>query len=42
MLPAAVKKAPWTDMHGYSWRSARFAEYANTGPGAGRARTARS
>ncbi|MEV7177609.1 pectinesterase family protein [Kitasatospora sp. NPDC093679] len=35
VLPAAVEKAPWTDMHGYSWRSARFAEYANTGPGAG-------
>lgn len=35
-LPAAVKSAtPWTDMGGFSWRSARFAEYANTGPGAG-------
>ncbi|MCX5208287.1 pectinesterase family protein [Kitasatospora sp. NBC_00240] len=35
-LPAAVKSAaPWTDMGGFSWKSARFAEYANTGPGAG-------
>ncbi|MEV6208962.1 pectinesterase family protein [Kitasatospora sp. NPDC051914] len=35
VLPAAVKTAaPWTDMGGFSWKSARFAEYANTGPGA--------
>ncbi|MFD9372822.1 pectinesterase family protein [Streptomyces sp. NPDC060020] len=35
-LPAAVKSdGPWTDMGGFSWKSARFAEYANTGPGAG-------
>ncbi|MFJ7269657.1 pectinesterase family protein [Streptomyces sp. NPDC099050] len=35
-LPAAVKtQGPWTDMGGFSWKSARFAEYANTGPGAG-------
>nr|MDT0519730.1 pectinesterase family protein [Streptomyces sp. DSM 41633] len=35
-LPAAVKtEGPWTDMGGFSWKSARFAEYANTGPGAG-------
>ncbi|MFH8803061.1 pectinesterase family protein [Streptomyces sp. NPDC017936] len=33
-LPAAVKSAPWTDMSGFSWRDARFAEYRNTGPGA--------
>lgn len=34
-LPAAVKTAgPWTDMSGFSWKSARFAEYANTGAGA--------
>ncbi|MFI9812511.1 pectinesterase family protein [Saccharothrix variisporea] len=26
---------PWTDMGSTSWRSARFFEYANTGPGAG-------
>ncbi|MEU7062796.1 pectinesterase family protein [Streptomyces sp. NPDC046161] len=35
-LPAAVKRqAPWSDMGGFAWKSARFAEYANTGPGAG-------
>ena len=35
VLPAAIKTAqPWTDMSGFSWRSARFFEYANTGPGA--------
>ncbi|NUO59997.1 MAG: hypothetical protein HOV78_25310 [Hamadaea sp.] len=33
-LPAAIKSAPWTDMSGFSWRDARFGEYANTGPGA--------
>ncbi|RRR77762.1 pectinesterase family protein [Streptomyces sp. RP5T] len=33
-LPAAVKTAPWTDMSGFSWKDARFAEYRNTGPGA--------
>ncbi|MEV1064969.1 pectinesterase family protein [Streptomyces sp. NPDC050263] len=32
--PAAVKSAPWTDMSGFSWRDARFAEYRNHGPGA--------
>jgi hypothetical protein len=26
---------PWTDMSGNSWRNARFAEYRNTGAGAG-------
>jgi pectinesterase len=26
---------PWTDMSGFSWRNARFAEHRNTGPGAG-------
>lgn len=25
---------PWTDMSGFSWRTARFAEYGNTGPSA--------
>jgi pectinesterase len=35
VLPAAIKPAPWTDMSGFSWRDARFAEYRNTGPGAG-------
>ncbi|SER12753.1 pectate lyase [Lentzea xinjiangensis] len=34
-LPAAIKPAPWTDMSGFPWREARFAEYRNTGPGAG-------
>ncbi|WP_369390739.1 pectinesterase family protein [Streptomyces sp. CG1] len=35
VLPAAIKKAtPWTDMSGFSWKSARFASYADTGPGA--------
>ncbi|WP_306745268.1 pectinesterase family protein [Saccharothrix yanglingensis] len=33
-LPAAVKTAPWTDMSGFSWRDARFAEFRNSGPGA--------
>jgi pectate lyase len=33
-LAAAVKTAPWTDMSGFSWREARFAEYNNSGPGA--------
>ncbi|MFD7305678.1 pectinesterase family protein, partial [Streptomyces pharetrae] len=33
-LPAAVKASPWTDMSGFSWKDARFAEYRNTGPGA--------
>ncbi|MCI3277151.1 pectinesterase family protein [Streptomyces cylindrosporus] len=34
-LPAAVKTSPWTDMSGFSWKDARFAEYRNFGPGAG-------
>ncbi|KND24307.1 pectinesterase family protein [Streptomyces acidiscabies] len=33
-LPAAIKAAPWTDMSGFSWRDARFAEYRNHGAGA--------
>ncbi|MGY1584546.1 pectinesterase family protein [Streptomyces sp. MN13] len=33
-LPAAVKASPWTDMSGFSWKDARFAEYRNHGPGA--------
>ncbi|MEV7085686.1 pectinesterase family protein [Streptomyces sp. NPDC093085] len=34
-LPAAVRvAAPWTDFGSFPWRSARFSEYANTGPGA--------
>ncbi|MGI5460902.1 hypothetical protein ACQEWB_48645 [Streptomyces sp. CA-249302] len=36
-LPAAITAAqPWTDMTpDYSWKSARFSEYHNSGPGAG-------
>ncbi|MFE6285545.1 pectinesterase family protein [Streptomyces sp. NPDC057877] len=34
-LSAAVKPTPWTDMSGFSWKDDRFAEYNNTGPGAG-------
>ncbi|MFD4630888.1 pectinesterase family protein [Streptomyces sp. NPDC058284] len=34
-LGAAVKAAPWTDMGGFSWKDDRFAEYRNSGPGAG-------
>jgi pectinesterase len=33
-LPAAIKSSPWTDMGGFSWQDARFAEYRNNGPGA--------
>jgi pectin methylesterase-like acyl-CoA thioesterase len=35
VLPAAIKTAgPWTDMSGFSWTSARFFEYHNSGAGA--------
>lgn len=34
-LPAAIKSTPWTDMSGFSWKDARFAEYHNTGAGSG-------
>ncbi|MFI6105973.1 pectinesterase family protein [Streptomyces sp. NPDC051310] len=34
-LSAAIRPAPWTDMGGFSWKADRFAEYRNTGPGAG-------
>ncbi|MEV4755483.1 pectinesterase family protein [Micromonospora sp. NPDC049559] len=34
VLAAHIKGAPWTDMSGFSWRDARFAEYRNTGAGA--------
>lgn len=37
VLSAAIKSAPWTDMSGFSWKDDRFAEYRNTGPGAGSA-----
>ncbi|GAA3217648.1 pectinesterase family protein [Actinocorallia longicatena] len=33
-LPSAISRdQPWTDMSGFSWRDARFAEYRNHGPG---------
>lgn len=34
VLGAAVAEAPWTEMSGFPWQEARFAEYRNTGPGA--------
>ncbi|MFF3739942.1 pectinesterase family protein [Streptomyces sp. NPDC002566] len=34
-LSAAIRTAPWTDMSGFSWKDDRFAEYRNTGAGAG-------
>ncbi|OLT07181.1 pectin esterase [Kocuria sp. CNJ-770] len=33
-LGAHIAASPWTDMSGFSWREARFAEHANRGPGA--------
>ncbi|WP_369170366.1 pectinesterase family protein [Streptomyces sp. R28] len=36
-LSAAVKTTPWSDMGGFSWKDDRFAEYKNTGAGAGSA-----
>ncbi|MFI9341206.1 pectinesterase family protein [Streptomyces sp. NPDC052773] len=36
-LSAAIRSTPWTDMSGFSWKDDRFAEYKNTGPGAGSA-----
>ncbi|MEU0401591.1 pectinesterase family protein [Streptomyces sp. NPDC006197] len=41
VLSAAVRATPWTDMGGFSWKADRFAEYRNTGPGAGPAGTDR-
>ncbi|MGW6055213.1 pectinesterase family protein [Streptomyces sp. NPDC055189] len=40
-LSGAVKTTPWTDMGGFSWKDDRFAEYKNTGAGAGSAGTDR-
>ncbi|WP_030612499.1 pectinesterase family protein [Streptomyces achromogenes] len=40
-LSAAIKTTPWTDMSGFSWKDDRFAEYKNTGAGAGSAGTDR-
>ncbi|MDQ1046690.1 pectinesterase family protein [Streptomyces sp. V4I2] len=36
-LSAAIRSTPWTDMSGFSWKDDRFAEYKNTGAGAGTA-----
>lgn len=36
-LSAAIRTTPWTDMSGFSWKDDRFAEYRNTGAGAGAA-----
>ncbi|MFH9860114.1 pectinesterase family protein [Streptomyces sp. NPDC017202] len=36
-LSAAIRTTPWTDMSGFSWKDDRFAEYKNTGAGAGAA-----
>ncbi|MFC8424457.1 pectinesterase family protein [Streptomyces sp. NPDC057236] len=36
-LSAAIRTTPWTDMSGFSWKDDRFAEYRNTGAGAGSA-----
>ncbi|MFD3722328.1 pectinesterase family protein [Streptomyces sp. NPDC058674] len=34
-LGSGIGAAPWSDMGGFSWKDDRFAEYKNTGPGAG-------
>ncbi|MER5574198.1 pectinesterase family protein [Streptomyces massasporeus] len=34
-LSAAIRSTPWTDMSGFSWKDDRFAEYKNSGAGAG-------
>ncbi|MEU6228685.1 pectinesterase family protein [Streptomyces sp. NPDC047042] len=36
-LSAAIRTTPWSDMGGFSWKEDRFAEYKNTGAGAGAA-----
>ena len=33
-MGAHIRTDPWTDMSGFSWRTARFAEYGSTGAGA--------
>jgi pectinesterase len=40
-LSSAVKSTPWTDMSGFSWKDDRFAEYKNSGAGAGPANSNR-
>ena len=34
VLGAHIMAVPWTEMGGFPWQEARFAEYHNTGPGA--------
>jgi hypothetical protein len=36
VLGAAIADPPWTEMNGFPWQEARFAEYRNTGPGSTR------
>jgi pectin methylesterase-like acyl-CoA thioesterase len=33
-MGAHIRDDPWTDMSGFSWKDARFAEYSSTGAGA--------
>jgi pectinesterase len=33
-MGAHIRNDPWTDMSGFSWKTARFAEYSSTGAGA--------
>ncbi|MFE8963348.1 pectinesterase family protein [Streptomyces iakyrus] len=40
-LSNAIRSTPWTDMSGFSWKDDRFAEYRNSGAGAGSASTDR-
>ncbi|MFI7410396.1 pectinesterase family protein [Streptomyces sp. NPDC049627] len=40
-LSAAIKATPWSDMGGFSWKDDRFAEYRNSGAGAGGASSER-
>ena len=34
VMDAHIRDDPWTDMSGFSWKSARFFEYSSTGAGA--------
>lgn len=36
-LSGAIRTTPWSDMGGFPWKEDRFAEYRNTGAGAGTA-----
>ncbi|MFC8145407.1 pectinesterase family protein [Streptomyces paradoxus] len=40
-LSNAIRSTPWTDMSGFSWKDDRFAEYKNSGAGAGSANSNR-